>query len=90
MEREFIREFALDSIALEPHFRKARQAGEVQTTELDEGMFLLGLQAAAWRVIFATGRSDEASSQRAAAATRASSSPASTSEAISAVRWVCS
>ena len=43
---------SLDSIALEPHFRAARQAGEVQTTELDEGMFLLGLQAAAWRVPF--------------------------------------
>ena len=43
---------SLDSIALEPHFRRARQAGAVQTTELDEGMFLLGLQAAAWRVPF--------------------------------------
>ena len=37
---------------LEPHFRNARQAGAVQTLELDEGMFLLGLQAAAWRVPF--------------------------------------
>jgi glutaconate CoA-transferase subunit A len=43
---------SLDSIALEPHFRAARQSGSVQTTELDEGMFLLGLQAAAWRVPF--------------------------------------
>ena len=43
---------SLDSIALEPHFRNARQAGTVSTTELDEGMFLLGLQAAAWRVPF--------------------------------------
>jgi glutaconate CoA-transferase subunit A len=43
---------SLDSIALEPHFRNARQGGAVQTTELDEGMFLLGLQAAAWRVPF--------------------------------------
>jgi glutaconate CoA-transferase subunit A len=43
---------SLDSIALEPHFRNARQAGEVSTTEVDEGMFLLGLQAAAWRVPF--------------------------------------
>jgi len=43
---------SLDSIALEPHFRNARQSGAVQTTELDEGMFLLGLQAAAWRVPF--------------------------------------
>jgi glutaconate CoA-transferase subunit A len=43
---------SLDSIALEPHFRNARQTGAVSTTELDEGMFLLGLQAAAWRVPF--------------------------------------
>lgn len=43
---------SLDSIALEPHFRNARQAGTVSTLELDEGMFLLGLQAAAWRVPF--------------------------------------
>jgi glutaconate CoA-transferase subunit A len=43
---------SLDTIPLEPHFRKARQAGAVQTLELDEGMFLLGLQAAAWRVPF--------------------------------------
>jgi glutaconate CoA-transferase, subunit A len=43
---------SLDSIALEPHFRNARQSGAVQATELDEGMFLLGLQAAAWRVPF--------------------------------------
>jgi glutaconate CoA-transferase subunit A len=43
---------SLDSIALEPHFRNARQSGSVRTMELDEGMFLLGLQAAAWRVPF--------------------------------------
>ena len=43
---------SLDSIALEPHFRNARQAGEIDSLELDEGMFLLGLQAAAWRVPF--------------------------------------
>src|SRR5436190_476467 len=43
---------SLDSIPLEPHFRNARQAGAVDTLELDEGMFLLGLQAAAWRVPF--------------------------------------
>src|SRR3954449_1133581 len=43
---------SLDSIALEPHFRNARQSGSVHTLELDEGMFLLGLQAAAWRVPF--------------------------------------
>lgn len=37
---------------LEPHFRAARQAGKLDCTELDEGMLLLGLQAAAWRVPF--------------------------------------
>ena len=51
--REVVYAFvSLDSIALEPHFRNARQSGAVQTMELDEGMFLLGLQAAAWRVPF--------------------------------------
>jgi glutaconate CoA-transferase, subunit A len=43
---------SLDSIALEPHFRNARQAGSIDSLELDEGMFLLGLQAAAWRMPF--------------------------------------
>jgi glutaconate CoA-transferase subunit A len=43
---------SLDTIALEPHFRVARQNGAVSTLETDEGMFLLGLQAAAWRVPF--------------------------------------
>jgi glutaconate CoA-transferase subunit A len=37
---------------LEPHFRKARQAGLVEDEPLDEGLFHLGLQAAAWRVPF--------------------------------------
>ena len=51
--REVVYAFvSLDSIALEPHFRNARQSGSVTTMELDEGMFLLGLQAAAWRVPF--------------------------------------
>lgn len=43
---------SLDSIALEPHFRAARQAGAIEDVPFDEGMFLLGLQAAAWRVPF--------------------------------------
>lgn len=43
---------SLDTIALEPHFRKARQSGALACEEYDEGMFLLGLQAAAWRVPF--------------------------------------
>jgi glutaconate CoA-transferase subunit A len=51
--REVVYAFvSLDSIALEPHFRNARQSGAVTTMELDEGMFLLGLQDAAWRVPF--------------------------------------
>ena len=43
---------SLDSIALEPHFRNAMQSGAIESLQLDEGMFLLGLQAAAWRVPF--------------------------------------
>jgi glutaconate CoA-transferase subunit A len=43
---------SLDSIPLEPHFRAARQAGRVEDEPWDEGLFLLGLQAAAWRVPF--------------------------------------
>jgi glutaconate CoA-transferase subunit A len=43
---------SLDSIALEPHFRAARQAGTIVDEPWDEGMFVLGLQAAAWRVPF--------------------------------------
>ena len=44
---------SLDSIPLEPHFRKARQAGAIpEVMELDEGMFQLGLRAAAWGVPF--------------------------------------
>jgi glutaconate CoA-transferase subunit A len=42
----------LDSIALEPHFRKARQSGAIDDEPLDEGLVHLGLQAAAWRVPF--------------------------------------
>ena len=43
---------SLDSIALEPHFRAARQAGRVEAFELDEGMLQWGLQAAAMRLPF--------------------------------------
>jgi glutaconate CoA-transferase subunit A len=42
----------LDSVALDPHWRAARQHGRVELMEVDEGMFFLGLQAAAWRVPF--------------------------------------
>jgi glutaconate CoA-transferase subunit A len=43
---------SLDSIPLEPHFRQARQAGTIELTELDEGMFHWGLLAAAHRLPF--------------------------------------
>jgi glutaconate CoA-transferase subunit A len=43
---------SLDTIPLEPHFRAARQAGTIEDEPYDEGLFLLGLQAAAWRVPF--------------------------------------
>lgn len=39
---------SLDFIPLEPFFRKARQGGELEVMEIDEGMLLLGLRAAAW------------------------------------------
>jgi glutaconate CoA-transferase, subunit A len=42
----------LDSIALDPHFRNARQSGSIEAMELDEGMFYLGLLAASQRVPF--------------------------------------
>ncbi|WP_321392523.1 CoA transferase subunit A [Emcibacter sp.] len=43
---------SLDTIPLEAHFRKARQAGAFDILELDEGMLQLGLKAAASRVPF--------------------------------------
>ncbi|HEY6793551.1 MAG TPA: CoA-transferase [Kineosporiaceae bacterium] len=43
---------SLDSIPLEPHFRRARQEGTVALTELDEGMLATGLRAAAQRLPF--------------------------------------
>ena len=39
---------SLDFIPLEPYFRQARQNGEIEVMEIDEGMMLLGLRAAAW------------------------------------------
>ena len=47
----------LDSIALDPHFRKARQAGSIEAMEIDEGMFYLGLLAASQRLPFLPTRS---------------------------------
>jgi len=46
----------LDPIALDPHWRVARQGGQVKLMELDEGMFFTGLQAAAWRLPFLPSR----------------------------------
>ena len=44
---------SLDSIPLEPHFQRARQAGTIpEVVELDEGMFQTGLRAAAQRLPF--------------------------------------
>lgn len=42
----------LDTIPLEPHFRRARQNGEIEFVEYDEGMFMFGLLAAAHRLPF--------------------------------------
>ncbi len=39
---------SLDFIPLEPYFRQARQNGDIEVMEIDEGMMLLGLRAAAW------------------------------------------
>ena len=43
---------SLDLLPLEAHFRAARQAGAFEVMELDEGMFQLGLKAAAARLPF--------------------------------------
>ena len=43
---------SLDSIPLEPHFRLARQRGQLEFTEVDEGMLQWGLLAAAQRLPF--------------------------------------
>jgi len=47
----------LDSIPTDPHFKAARQSGAVEAMEVDEGMFYLGLLAAAQRVPFLPTRS---------------------------------
>ena len=46
----------LDSVALDPLWRKARQDGAVELMEVDEGLLYLGLQAASWRVPFLPAR----------------------------------
>lgn len=48
---------SLDSIPLEPHFRKAREQRLIQeVVELDEGLLQLGLRAAAWGLPFLPSR----------------------------------
>ncbi|ANP54447.1 glutaconate CoA-transferase subunit A [Streptomyces griseochromogenes] len=42
----------LDSVPLEPHYRAARESGDFELAEVDEGMFLWGLRAAANRLPF--------------------------------------
>lgn len=42
----------LDSVPLEPHYRAARERGALELTEVDEGMFMWGLHAAANRLPF--------------------------------------
>ncbi|MDT0575351.1 CoA-transferase [Croceicoccus sp. F390] len=43
---------SLDAIPLEPWFRKAREAGQIDVFEMDEGMFQWGLKAAAFDMPF--------------------------------------
>jgi glutaconate CoA-transferase subunit A len=43
---------SLDSIPLDPHFRAARQNGQIEVAEVDEGMLQLGLYAAGVRMPF--------------------------------------
>ena len=47
----------LDSIPTDPHFKAARQSGAIEAMEVDEGMFYLGLFAAAQRLPFLPTRS---------------------------------
>jgi glutaconate CoA-transferase, subunit A len=47
----------LDSIAIEPHFARARESGDVEVMELDEAMLVAGLRAAARRLPFEVTRS---------------------------------
>jgi acyl CoA:acetate/3-ketoacid CoA transferase alpha subunit len=42
----------MDAIPLEPNFRKARESGQLEVLELDEGMLQWGLRAAGMRMSF--------------------------------------
>lgn len=46
----------LDSVAYDPWFGRARQEGQIDVAEWDEGMFLAGLSAAAARLPFVPSR----------------------------------
>ncbi len=48
---------SLETTPLEPHFRKARQEGSIEVMEVDEGMLLIGLNAAGSRLPFAVTKS---------------------------------
>lgn len=48
---------SLDSIAIDPHFARAREHGEIGFVELDEAMLVAGLRAAAHRLPFELTRS---------------------------------
>ena len=43
---------SMDTVPLEAHYRVARQNGAIDVMEVDEGMFQLGLKAAAQRMPF--------------------------------------
>jgi glutaconate CoA-transferase subunit A len=43
---------SLDSIPIDPHYRRLRESGTLDNFELDEAVMMLGLMAAAWRVPF--------------------------------------
>ena len=47
---------SLDTIAMDPHFRKARQNASIEDEPYDEGLLHLGLLAASWRVPFLPAR----------------------------------
>lgn len=53
---------SLDSVPLEPHFRRVREEGSVRVREYDESMFQIALQAASLRLPFLPTRSGLGSS----------------------------
>ncbi|MBW8704140.1 putative CoA-transferase subunit alpha [Streptomyces sp. MBT84] len=66
----------LDTIPLEPHYRAARESGALELLEVDEAMFMWGLQAAANRLPFVPVRAGIGSDvMRAAPSLRTVTSP---------------